>query len=191
DGLRMLIVLSYRPSDLLLTKHAFLQRKSHLLARGAYREIALSFLPASEIGRYLELEFQDHRFPAELPALIHAKTEGNPLFMTDLVRYLCDRQVITQVQGNWKVAGDLTEIEQGLPESARGMIEQKIAQLGEDDRHLLLVAGVQGYEFDSAIVSRVLDADPADVEDRLEELERVHSFVRYVDERELPDHTLT
>ena len=29
--------------------------------------------------------FPGHRFPAEFPSLIHAKTEGSPLFMADLV----------------------------------------------------------------------------------------------------------
>jgi hypothetical protein len=31
-----------------------------------------------------------------LAALVHARTEGSPLFMADLLRYLRDRQVLTQ-----------------------------------------------------------------------------------------------
>jgi hypothetical protein len=71
------------------------------------------------------------------------------------------------------------------------MIERKIAQLGEEDRALLTTASVQGHEFDSAVVARVLVRDPADVEERLEALDRIHRFVTLVDEREFPDRTLT
>src|SRR5438093_1334986 len=80
------------------------------------------------------------RFPAEFPKLIHAKTEGSPLFMADLVRDLRDRQVIALEESRpnaaeaagaprWTLAQTLPDIERELPESVRGMIERKIAQL--------------------------------------------------------------
>jgi predicted ATPase len=191
DSLRVLIIATYRPSDLLLAKHPFLQVRPDLQARGVCREIELEFLSRSEIEKYLALEFPEHRFPAELPALIHSKTEGNPLFMADLVRYLRDREVIAEEQGRWVLAQSLPSIERELPESVRGMIERKIAQLSEEDRRLLVAASVQGYEFDSAIVAKALELDPADVEERLEELERVYALVRLVNEREFPGRVLT
>src|SRR6185295_13122466 len=191
DSMRALIIATYRPSDLLLAKHPFLHVKPDLQSRGVCREIKLEFLSHSEIEKYLALEFPEHRFPAELPALIHSKTEGNPLFMADLVRYLRDRGVIAEQKGRWVLAQSLLAIERDLPESVRGMIERKIAQLSEEDRLLLVAASVQGYEFDSAIVARALDLDPADIEERLETLERVYALVRFVSEREFPGRVLT
>ena len=191
DSMRVLIIATYRPSDLLLAKHPFLQVRPDLQARGVCREIELEFLSRTEIEKYLALEFPEHRFPAELPALIHSKTEGNPLFMADLVRYLRDRKVIAEEQGRWVLAQSLPSIERDLPESVRGMIERKIAQLSEEDRRLLVAASVQGYEFDSAIVTKALELDPADVEERLEALERVYALVRFVTETEFPGRVLT
>src|SRR5262249_18487273 len=75
--------------------------------------------------------------------------------------------------------------------SVRGVIRRKIDQLGEDDRRLLVAASVQGYEFGSRVVALVIERDTAEVEDRLDELDRVHAFVRLVREQELPDRTLT
>ncbi len=148
-------------------------------------------LPRAEVDEYLALEFPGHRFPPELPALIYAKTEGNPLFMADLARYLRDRGVIAQEREGWTLAGSLPDIERDLPESVRGMIERKIAQISEDDRRLLVAASVQGYEFDSASLTRALAADAADVEERLEELERMHGLALMIGEQEFPDQTLT
>ncbi len=190
-ALRLLLVVTYRPSDMLLAQHPFLHLKPDLQARGVCHEIALDFLSREEIGQYLALEFPEHRFPAELPALIHAKTEGSPLFMADLVRYLRDRKVIAREQGQWALTESAPEIERDLPESMRGMIERKIAQLRPEDLRLLAAASVQGYEFDSAVVAKALALEAAEVEERLEALERVYAFVRLVEEREFPDCALT
>ncbi len=191
DALRVLIVVTYRPSDMLLAKHPFLQIKPDLQAHGLCRELLLEFLNEAEIAEYLALEFPGHRFPTEFPQLIHAKTEGSPLFMADLVRYLRDRSVIANTSGSWTLAQTLPDIERELPESVRGMIERKIAQLEPDDHKLLTAASVQGYEFDSAVVAQVLNLEPDEIEERLEKLERVFAFVKLTSETEFPNGTLT
>ncbi|HEX4948909.1 MAG TPA: protein kinase [Blastocatellia bacterium] len=191
DMLNVRIVVTYRPSDMLLAKHPFLQIKPDLQARGLCHELLLEFLNEAEIAQYLMLEFPQHRFPSEFPSLIHTKTEGSPLFMADLVRYLRDRNVIANPNGTWTLAQALPDIEQELPESVRGMIERKIAQLNEDDRKLLVAASVQGYAFDSAVVAHVLQSEADEVEERLEKLEQVFAFVRLVSEAEFPNRMLT
>ena len=191
DSMRLLILATYRPSDLLLAEHPFMQVKLALQGRGACRDIALEFLSRQDIERYLDLDFPEHRFPVELAALIHTRTEGNPLFIVDMVRYMRDLQVIAWDQGRWTLMQSVTEIERDLPESIRSMIQRKIGQLGKDDLRLLLGASVQGYEFDSAVISNALSIDPAEVEERLDVLERVFAFVRLSGEAELPGGTPT
>ena len=191
DSMRVLIIATYRPSDLLLAKHPFMQVKRDLQSRGGCREIEIPFLSLSDIEHYLALEYPEHRFPPDLPAMIHKRTEGNPLFMADLVRYLRDRGVIARRDDGWVTEGSLDTIERDLPESVRAMVDRKVAQLTEEDRRLLTVASVQGYEFDSAVVARALDLDPADVEERLETLEKVYQLVRLINEKEFPGRVLT
>jgi predicted ATPase len=155
------------------------------------RELTLGFLSEAEVAEYMSREFPGHTFPPDLPRLIHAKTEGSPLFMVDLVSDLRDRGAIEQTADGWTLGQALSEIARDLPESVRGMIERKIAQLSEDDRQLLIAASVQGYEFDSAVLAKVLSLEADVVEQRLEALERVFAFVRLTSEVELPDGTLT
>jgi serine/threonine protein kinase/predicted ATPase len=190
--LRVLLVVTSRPSDLLLTGHPFLSLRQDLQGRRLCHEISLDMLTRADVERYLALEFPGHRFPPELPALVHAKTEGSPLFMADLARYLrANETVVQDADGCWVLEGSLSAIGRDLPESVRGMIDRKIAQLSDEDRALLTAASVQGHGFDSAIVAQALGQDPARVEERLELLERAHRFVRLIDEREFPDRTLT
>src|SRR4029077_11787782 len=59
------------------------------------------------------------------------------------------------------------------------------------DRHLLMAASVQGPEFDSAVVATLLGRDAADVEERLDVLERIHVMVRLIREQTYPDRALT
>jgi predicted ATPase len=190
-GWPLLLILSYRPSDLLRTRNPFGPIKLELQARGTCREIALPFLSREDFDRYLALAFPGHRFPEELAATLHARTEGNPLFMVDLLRYLRDRGVIVQDHGRWALVRAVPDFQRELPESVRGMIQRKVDQLSAADRLLLMAASVQGAEFDSAVVAQLLGRDAADVEERLDVLERVHVMVRLVREQTFPDRTLT
>ena len=151
----------------------------------------MSYSQPEEVERYIALTFPDHVFPSAFTLMLHARTEGNPLFVTDLLRYLRDRGIIAEESGRWTLTRDFDAIAGELPASVRSMVERKIDQLGEDDRKLLAAASVQGYEFDSAVIAEVLQVDPADTEERLTFLDKAHSFVRVVDENELPDQTLS
>ena len=189
--MRVLLIATYRPSDMALSKHPFLAVRGDLQSRGVFEELALGFLDVPDIERYLGLQFAGHRFPREFAVAIHAKTEGSPLFMADLVRYLRDTGGIVQEDGAWVVARGVPEMPKELPESVLGMIARKIDRLDEQDRRLLQGASVQGVEFDSAILADALSLEAVEVEDRLERLEQVHALVTRGDELEFPDGTLT
>jgi tetratricopeptide (TPR) repeat protein len=189
--LRALIVVTYRPSEMRLAKHPFLSVLLDLQSRGIASEIALDFLTRANVVDFLERQYSGNRFPADFARVIHDKTEGSPLFMVDVVRYLGALGEIVQTDGIWGLARSIPDIVRELPQSVRSMIERKIEQLGESDKRLLSVASVQGYQFDSAVVAAVLGLDAADVEDQLVTLERVYVFVQRIEESELPDRTLT
>jgi tetratricopeptide (TPR) repeat protein len=191
DNARLLIIITCRPSDLAQSRHPFLAVKLDLLARGMCREITPGFLGIDAIEQYLALQFPENAFPLDLAALLHERTEGNPLFMTDVVRDMRRRQMIGQQDGRWVLAEHLSAIERELPQSIRSAIQHKIEGLEHEDRRLLGAASVQGVDFDSAMIAAALKLPEEDVEDRLERLEREHALVRFVDEWEAPDRTLT
>lgn len=191
EAMQMLIVVAYRQSEMLLANHPFLSVKLDLQGRNVCREMALEFLSQEEVEGYLALEFPGHEFPVEFAALIYAKTEGSPLFMVDLARYLRDRKVIERDRQRWILAQSMPDVERELPESVRSMIQRKIDQLSEDDRRLLVAASVEGYEFSSAVVAEALPGEVEEVETRLQALDTIHGLVRLTAEQDFPDGALT
>jgi tRNA A-37 threonylcarbamoyl transferase component Bud32/tetratricopeptide (TPR) repeat protein len=189
--LRLLIVATVRPAELLLTKHPFAQLRLDLQSRGLCREIALDFLSPADVAEFVTREFPVHALSDSFAAIIHAKTEGSPLFMTDLLRYLRTQGTVTNADGVWRLSIPLDDVAHSLPESIRGMIQRKIDQLSEPDRKLLAAASVQGYQFDSAIVAKLVGVDAADIEEALESLEHVYGFVRRSREHQLPGGTFS
>ena len=190
-AMRLLVIATYRPTDLTLARHPFLALKLELEGRGLCRDVHVGFLSEADVERYLGLEFPGHQLPASFAKRVHARTEGNPLFMGDLVRSLRDRQVIREEGGAWRLTRAESEIDRDMPASIRSMIELKIGRLEDNDRRLVTAAAVQGYEFDSVVVSRALSLDQADVEDRLDLLCQRHGLMQPVREVELPDRSLS
>jgi predicted ATPase len=188
---RLLVLLAYRPVDLIQGRHPFLAVQLEMQGRGVCREFGLRHFSRADLDDYLALAFVGHHFPDEFVAAIHARTGGNPLYVVDLLRYLRDRQVLVQQGDRWEVAQPTPDLHSELPESVRSMIRRTIDNLQEADRRLLMAASVQGSEFDAAVVARIQNQEAADVEERLDVLERVHGLVRLLGEREFPDGTLT
>jgi serine/threonine protein kinase/predicted ATPase len=190
-SLRLLLVVTYRTADLLRSHHPFWRAQLDLQGRGLCRETALEFLSHADVERFVAMAFPGHAFPPGFAHLVHAKTEGNPLFLVDLLQYLRDRHVLAEDEGRWVLAQAVPDLGRELPQSVRSMIQRLIDQLSDDERRLLLAASVQGREFDAVLAAEVLALDATEVEERLEVLDRACGLVRRVGEYQLPDRTPT
>ena len=191
DALRILVIVAYRPDELLLQQHPFVSMKHDLVARGLCRTIEPRLLGRQDIDEYVALRLPAHALPPEFVDTLFVRTEGNPLFMSALLDYLCESGAIGQSGGVWRLMRPIAEITGDLPESVLGMIQRKIDRLSDGERKLLLAASVQGLEFTAAIVADVVGDSAADAEDRLVRLESVFGLVQRVADVELPDGRLT
>ncbi len=191
NGMRVMIVATCRPSEVAQGRHPFGPLKLDLLGRGECREISPSLLTDAAVERYVAAQFPEHTFPAEFAAVISRRTEGNPLFMADLLRDLRQRQIVRQQNGTWTLVDDVSALERELPPSVRSLIQRKMDALKDSDRRLLAAAVIQGVDFDSAVLAGVLQMDEEDVETTLERVEREHALVRFVEEAESSNRVLT
>lgn len=191
DDLRLLLVVSYRESELQQAEHPFLHARLGLQSRKQFHEIRLQPLGREEVEALVATEFPKNSFPHSLIEQIFERTAGHPLFVVELLRYLRDSGVITQDNETWLVSEQSDDITEGLPHSVRNMVVAKMDRLSESDRRLMSAASVQGQYFDSAVLARVLDTDAADIEEQLHRIEHIHGVVRLIEEQEMPDRTLS
>lgn len=186
---RFLLVLTYRTKE--KEPPSFHNKLLDMKSRHLCQEIELAQLTENDIGDYVDQTFPQHAFPPTFPRVVHAQTAGSPLFMVELLRFLKERDVIVQEEGQWRVAGSVSDVQTGLPETLTSLIERKLGQLDPEQRDVLVAASVQGLEFQSAVVARAIGVEPAELEERLQRNERSFGLVRTVEETVLPDGTPT
>jgi tetratricopeptide (TPR) repeat protein len=187
---RLLVAGTFRPEDLELSNHPLKSYKAEMQAHRLCEEVALGSLSREHIADYLNVSFAPNDFPAELPSLIQQKTEGHPLFATNLVQFMAERGDIARVNAHWSLVRPLAEMDLEVPETVRSMIRKKIDALEEEERRALRYASIEGEEFLSTVVATLLDIDEIALEERLAHLERVHRLITTRGEEELPDGSL-
>jgi DNA-binding winged helix-turn-helix (wHTH) protein/tetratricopeptide (TPR) repeat protein len=190
EAARLLLIGTYRPVDVTVSQQRLEDVRRELHARGRCQELSLDLLGEAAVADYLRERFAGHAFPFELARVIHRRTEGNPLFMVSVVEDLVTRGLIVLRDGRGELRAALAEVEVGVPESLRQMIERRFGQLEEDEREVLAVGSVAGVEFSAASVAGALRRAPAEVEECCDELARRHLFIRSLGAREWPDRTV-
>jgi predicted ATPase len=191
DPARLLIIGTYRPVDVIIGDHPLKGVKRELQAHGLCQELPLQYLSEAAIAEYLGTRFPIHQFPARLKRSIYQRTEGNPLFMVNLVEYLIDDKIVVEQQGTWKLGVELSEVEKGVPGNLRELIEKQIERLSPDERSVLEGASIAGMECSTVAIAAGLDMGMDTVERHCEELAQRHQFLSPAWLFELPDGTVT
>ncbi len=186
---RLLLVGTWRPVEVNLSGHPLKAVKQELQMRRCCTELPLGFLTEAAVSEYIEARLPQHLLPEDLARLIHQRTDGNPLFMVNLVDYLLAQGVIVERAGKWRLNAALTEIEVAVPDSIRQMIERQIDRLSNDEQRILEAASVAGVEFSAATVAGAVDVDMAQIEEQCERLAHSHHFLRSAGISQWPDGT--
>jgi DNA-binding winged helix-turn-helix (wHTH) protein/predicted ATPase len=187
---RLLVIGSYRPSDLSLNSHPLRAVKQELTAKGQCEDLWLPFLSAENVAHYITKRYAQHQFPSGLGAAIHRRTDGNPLFVVNMVEYLEAQGVIAERDGLWRLQTTVDEVGRGLPESLRQLIEKHVERLSEEQQRLLEVASVIGATFSAAAVAAGTETPVGQVEEWCEVLVKRGQFLQAREPWVLPDGTL-
>ncbi|MCB1054459.1 MAG: AAA family ATPase, partial [Acidobacteria bacterium] len=107
-----------------------------------------------------------------------ARSDGNPLFLIEMVRELRQRSV--RDDATVAMADELTETHPvpTVPSSVRDLLLARLAEVGEQDRELLETGAVQGFAFDPDLCARVLGVSRLEALTRLAALESRLGVIR-------------
>lgn len=122
-------------------KNVPIQAKLDLQARGVCEELTLGMLAQNDVEQYLYLQFLRQDFPPELAETIHARIEGNALFLADLDRYFRESGILAQEDETWVLARNylardkfadllVAEVASSLGHPSAERVEQELIDLG-------------------------------------------------------------
>src|SRR5262249_37014365 len=149
---RLLVLGTYRPVDVVLQAHPLHGMVQELGARGQMRELPLELLPAADVAAYLAGRLQGPVAPA-LTAFVHERTDGNALFLVNIVEHLVQERLLARRAGQWTLrAGEEASVAR-LPEEVRQLLTRRLDALPSAARRVLDVASVVGQEFAVAAVA--------------------------------------
>lgn len=128
----------------------------------------LAELPEEAVAGLIESELGGE-ISKRLLRWMYGVTGGNPLFTSELTRLLLESGAVAHRHGEWELTDRVHEV--GVPRTAEAVLERRIERLDPSEARLLQYASVAGAEFDSVIVSRLLEAAEQDVHELLAALE--------------------
>ena len=194
DPARLLLIGTYRPAEALARDHPLHAVTHELRLHRQCREIGLRRLDAPAVVEYLARRCPVGPEQADdvgaLGRTIHARTEGNPLFMVNVVEDLVVRDVFVERAGRWRLTVAPDDAPLTVPVDIRQMIERQLDRLGPIERRLLEVGSVVGAEFSAAAVAAGAATTPAEVEACFAVLARHEQFLRGSGADRWPDGTV-
>jgi DNA-binding winged helix-turn-helix (wHTH) protein/predicted ATPase len=188
---RLLVLGTYRPVDALGRAPSVRIVLPELQIHGHCVELAVAYLSHAGVATYLAQRFGALAVPEGLAQVLHARTNGNPLFLSTVVDDLVRRGLVRAGAGGWEVVAGRAAVQRGVPESLRQLLEQQLEQLPLDDQRLLEAASVAGAEFAAAAVAAVVDTALEVVEARCAAFARRGQFIQLRGTDTWPDGTVT
>jgi hypothetical protein len=156
--MRVLVLGAYRDVDP-IPGEPLREALAEVLREPVSRRLELRGLSEPEVGEYVELAATELASP-ELVSTLSEETEGNPLFVGEIVRLL-------SVEG---VPGELAQgAPFAIPQRVGEVIARRLTHLSEECNRVLLLAAVLGREFDLKTVARLSDLEQPQLLEILDE----------------------
>lgn len=125
-GARLLIVGTYRDIEV-DRAHPLSASLAELRRVASYDRVTLRGLNADEVGRMMNA-ISGLELPWGTAETVHRQTEGNPLFVQEVLRYLRESGIATGDHGRWQVSSQ-TPLEISIPEGLRDVIGKRLSLL--------------------------------------------------------------
>ncbi len=191
EPMRLLLIGTYRPVEVILQNHPLREVKQDLILRAQGTELALELLDEKAVRAYLTERFAGSQLPETLTGLLYQRTDGNPLFLVNLTESLVTQGFLVERDGTWGLEVGLDAVEMALPDTLRQMIEQQLRRLEPEALRMLETASAVGVAFTAALVAAGMACDVEAVEEWCEQLVHQQHILRLVAVRTWPDGTVS
>ena len=188
---RLMVVATYRANETVGNRLPLRRVLDELQVHGYSDTLPLSFLTQADVETYLSQRFPAHRFARKLAESIHRGTEGNPLFITNILDELVRQRQIVTVDGQSMLSAPIKAEAVEIPKTLAHFITRQIEDLSDAEQEILEVASVIDSEFSSALVAALLAENVETIETCCDTLVRQGRFLQFVGTSERPDGRIT
>lgn len=186
---KLLILATLRTSDSAPTSRAaFLLSQSLALYRLA-TEIRLANLTREDVVEYLR-RLAGREPTSELAMHLHARSGGNPLFMSAMVDHWAHEGLVTATPEGWSFPRDDGALTLKPPPSLAAIIEDEIDRRTPDERLVIFAASVSEGVFSAAVSHAATPLDEETFEAICEDLTRSSTSIERSGALTLPDGRL-
>jgi DNA-binding SARP family transcriptional activator len=179
----MKILATSRPLDRQTNLMKLLQALKH---EDRLVQIHLSVLPKSVMQKMASTLSEEH--DEQLSRWLIQNAEGNPFFITELVRYAYG---IGLLKEDGTVDLELFSSTPTIPPTIQNLIESRLLHLTENARRILHIAAIIGREFDVDLVRQISAFSETETLDAIEELQTAHLINPLRANKFTFDHSLT
>ena len=124
------------------------------------QRIMLSGFPKADVVRFITDKIGD-KPPSPLVDAVYHETEGNPFFVTEVVRLLASDGPLEPTRAaTWRIR---------VPESVRAVIGRRLDRLSHDCHQVLQIASVLGREFSLSLLEQGFELDRFGLMEALDE----------------------
>ena len=189
---RVLILGTYRPEDIITSP----DQETHNLTRTMQNMSREDLLYTIEIGRMkpedtkkiLGSILDDAIIDDDFCARIHKETEGNPFFILEVVNLLvAEGLIVKNAHGFWELSEDMEYFD--IPSKVYDVIQRRLDRLMLEQRDILECASIEGKEFRSEVVGKVLDMNRLKLLKNLSSIEKNHRLIHTIPNKYSFDHT--
>ncbi|MCP4346780.1 MAG: AAA family ATPase [Desulfobacterales bacterium] len=184
---KILFLCAYRPEAKVnsLNSDRFNEVYHRILCNENHRELQLR--AGVDVIDYINQKYRYHDFPIEFITKIQKRTEGHPLFISQLLSLLEETGIIVSFYNGsskiWSLSSE-SKPELKLPKSLQVVLEQRLRIMGHELRKIASSASVEGENFTAQIVAKISKGE-GDIYDHLESLERNYCLVTEQGTKEL------
>jgi DNA-binding winged helix-turn-helix (wHTH) protein/predicted ATPase len=191
EAARLFVLGTYRPADIVVGEHPLRGLRQELLAHELCEELRLELLNEAEVEEYVTRRLMENPLAAELSPLIYQRTEGNALFVVNVVDYLL-RQGLIRQGGDQRLTPEvIAAIQTELPKGLQHLILKEVEGLSPEEQRVLEVASVAGQYFTAAEVAAADQNEEERIEAICDGLVRQQRLLAAFETEEWPDGTMT
>lgn len=173
---RVLVVGTYRRAELEARRHPLAGVVAELRAHGHCSELRLQPLDVDAVTRCARQQLGEAPDDV-LVDVLHRRTDGNPLFVTNVLRSWVDRGLLRSEGGIVRPVVGMNELAADVPADLRELIVQQVQRLDDHQRTVLEAGSVAGRDFPAAAVAAAVGDDTEAIEGSLAALARTSQFI--------------